>query len=288
MNTHSHSFPLSRVSAAIIAVCALLIVPAIALADPTLPTTVTFTSTAPSGVKYGDKLAYTPTATTDAPTPAVGIVVDPSSSAVCKMTTGVVSVTGAGSCKLKATQPADDTYLEGTATQTFSIAKAPLSVTASSSSNFFGGTVPSIVAFYSGFVNGDSSSKLKTKPTCSTTAIVVSSPGTYPTTCAKAESPNYTFTYTNGTYTISLATLVLVPSAKVHVGKLPKKYTLAGYGWQGWDDEISNDLAGKPHCKVPSKAKRKPGIYKITCTPGKLKSLNYAINFAPGILIVKK
>ena len=42
--------------------------------------------------------------------------------------------------------------------------------------------MPSIVAFYSGFVNGDSSSKLKTKPSCSTTAITVSNPGIYPTT----------------------------------------------------------------------------------------------------------
>lgn len=288
MNTHSHSFPLSRVSAAIIAVCALLIVPAIALAEPTLPANVSFTTTAPSGVKYGDKVAYTPAGTSDSPTPAVSIAVDSSSSAVCKMTSGVVSVTGAGTCKLNASQPADDTYLAGTATQSFSVAKAPLSITASSSSNFFGGSVPSIVAFYNGFVNGDSSSKLKTKPTCSTTAITVSSPGTFPTTCAKAESPNYTFSYTDGTYVISQAPLVIMPSAKVHVGKLPKKYTLTGFGWQGWDDEVSNDLAGKPNCKVPSKAKRKPGIYKITCTAGKLKSLNYSISFAPGYLIVKK
>jgi hypothetical protein len=200
----------------------------------------------------------------------------------------VVSVTGAGTCKINATQPADDTYLAGTATQSFSIAKVPLAITASSSSNFFGGVVPTILPFYSGFVNGDSASKLKTRPTCSTPAINVSNPGIYETKCEKADSPNYTFSYTAGTYTISKAPLVLVPSAKVHLGKLPKKYNLAGSGWQAWDDEFSNDLQGKPSCKVPSKAKRKPGIYKITCTVGKLKSLNYSLSFAPGILIVKK
>jgi hypothetical protein len=272
----------------LIAVCALLIVPAIALAEPTTPANLAFSSTAPSGVKYGDKVAYTPATTTDSPTAAVSVAIDTSSSAVCKLTTGVVSVTGAGTCKINATQPADDTYLAGTATQSFSIAKVPLAITASSSSNFFGGVVPTILPFYSGFVNGDSASKLKTRPTCSTPAINVSNPGIYETKCEKADSPNYTFSYTAGTYTISKAPLVLVPSAKVHLGKLPKKYNLAGSGWQAWDDEFSNDLQGKPSCKVPSKAKRKPGIYKITCTVGKLKSLNYSLSFAPGILIVKK
>ncbi|MBJ7354441.1 MAG: hypothetical protein JHC98_06410 [Thermoleophilaceae bacterium] len=288
MNTHSHSFPLTRVLAAVIAACALLIVPAAAQAVPTDPTNLAFTSTAPTGVKYGDKLAYQVVANSDNTVTPITFAVDASSSTVCKLTGDIVSVLGAGTCKINADQVEADPFLAGTATQSFSIAKASLSITASSSSNFFGGSVPSIAAFYSGFVNGDSSSKLKTKPSCSTTAIAVSHPGVYPTSCSKAESPNYSFTYTGGTYTISLAPLVIVPSAKVHLGKLPKKYTLTGYGWQGWDDDVSNDLAGKPNCKVPSKAKRKPGIYKISCTAGKLKSLNYAITFAPGYLIVKK
>ena len=69
-------------------------------------------------------------------------------------------------------------------------------------------------------------------PTCSTTAINVSHPGTFPTTCAKADSTNYTFTYTDGTYVVSKAPLVLVPSAKVHLGHLPKKFTFAGADFQ--------------------------------------------------------
>jgi hypothetical protein len=238
-------------------------------------------------VKYGDKLSYTLTSTSDSPT-AVTYSADSTSSTVCKVTVDVVSILGAGTCKVNADQPADSTYDVGTDTQSFSIAKASLTITASSSSNFFGGVVPGIVAFYSGFVNGESSSKLKTKPTCATTAINVSNPGTYPTTCSKTESTNYAFTYVDGTYVISKAPLVLVPSAKVHLGHLPKKFSFAGSGWQAWDDEFSNDLLGKPSCKVPSAARRKPGMYKITCNIGKLKSLNYAVSFATGILIVKK
>lgn len=287
MNTHSHSFPLTRVLAVLVAACALLIVPAAAQAEPTTEANLTIDSTAPTGVKYGDKLAYQVTATSDSPVEKT-YSADPTSSTVCKVTGDIVSVLGAGTCKVIAAQVADDTYLPDTATQSFSIGKAALAITASTSSGIFGGTIPSIVAFYNGFVNGDSSSKLKTKPTCSTTAITVSNPGVYPTKCEKADSPNYTFTYTAGTYSVSQAPLVVVPSAKVHLGKLPKKYTLTGYGWQGWDDEVSNDLSGKPKCKVSKKAKRKPGIYKISCTMGKLKSLNYSITLATGYLIVKK
>lgn len=287
MNTHSHSFPLTRVLAAIFAACALLVIPAAAQAAPTTEANLTINSTAPSGVKYGEKVAYTPTTTTDSPT-TVTFTIDASSSAVCKLTAGVVSVSGAGTCKINVAQPEDDTYFADSATQSFSVSKASLAITASSSSGIYGGTIPSTVAFYSGFVNGDSSSKLKTKPTCTTTAITVSNPGVYPTSCSKADSPNYTFTYTAGTYTIAKAPLVIVPSAKVRLGKLPKKYAMTAYGWQGWDDEVSNDITGKPNCKVSKKAKRKPGIYKINCTMGKLTSLNYSITLATGYLIVKK
>jgi hypothetical protein len=285
MNTHSHSFSLKRVFAAIFACCALLAIPGVAQAAD--PANIVITSTAPSGAKYGTPLSYTVTYT-KATDQTVLVAADASSSAVCKVTSEVVSILGAGTCKINVTSPAGGTFDAGTATQSFSISKAALSITASSSSNFFGGVVPGIVAFYSGFVNGDTSSKVTTKPTCSTTAISVSNPGTYPTICEKAVSANYSFTYTSGTYVISKAPLVLIPSAKVHLGKLPKKYNFSGFGWQGWDDEASNDVTGKPSCKVPSKAKRKPGIYKITCTVGKAKSLNYALSFATGILVVKK
>jgi hypothetical protein len=251
------------------------------------PSDLAFTSTAPSGVKYGDKVAYTPVATTLSTSP-VTYSIDSSSSTVCKLTTGVVSVQTAGTCKIVAAAVEDATYEAGTASQSFSIAKVPLTITTSSSSTFFGGVTPSFSAYYNGFVNGDTASKLKKAPTCTSTGVVTSNPGVYPTTCSGAESPNYTFTYVPGTFTVSQSALVLIPSATVHLGKLPKKFTLTGYGWQAWDDEASNDVLGKPKCKVPASAKKKAGTYKITCTKGTLKSLNYALSLAPGILTVKK
>ena len=42
-----------------------------------------------------------------------------------------------------------------------------------------------------------------TAPTCSTTATSSSPAGSYPTTCAGAADPNYTFGYVGGTVTIT-------------------------------------------------------------------------------------
>lgn len=287
MNTHSFNFPLARAFAAAFAVCALLALPAAATAAPSTPANLQITSTAPSGVKYGNTVAYTVTTSTDSPT-TVTVAIDSGSSAVCKLTAGVVSVTGAGTCKINATQPEDDTYLAGSATQSFSVAKAGLTVTALSSSNFYGGVAPSFGPIYTGFVGSDSSSKLKTKASCSTAAIAVSSPGVYETKCSGAASDNYSFTYVNGTYTIVKSPLIVIPSATVKLGKTPKSFDLTGYGWQAWDDEFSNDLTGRPKCHYPKAAKRKPGTYTLKCSIGKLTSANYAITLIPGVLKVKK
>ena len=48
--------------------------------------------------------------------------------------------------------------------------KAPLTVTALSTTVTYGGTVPTMTPNYSGFLNGDTPSSLTTQPTCSTTA----------------------------------------------------------------------------------------------------------------------
>lgn len=287
MNTDSFNFPISRLLAAVFAACALSLVLVVSVASAAT-SNLAFTSTAPSGVKYGDTVAYAPAASATDSTGAVTYAIDAGSSSVCKLTAGVVSVTGAGNCKIVATQAADATYDLTTASQTFAVAKVPLTMYALSASNFYGGVAPSFGPIYTGFVNGDSSSKLKTKPSCSTTAIVVSSPGVYDTKCSGAASDNYTFSYVNGSYTIVQAPLIVQPHATVKLGKKPKAYDLTGYGWQAWDDEFSNDLSGQPKCKYPKSALKKPGTYALNCEIGKLTSLNYAITVIPGVLKVKK
>ena len=71
------------------------------------------------------------------------------------------------------------TYVNGS----LSVTAAALTVTASSGTMTYGGTVPTITASYSGFVNGDTSASLTTQPTCSTTATASSAVGSYPSSC---------------------------------------------------------------------------------------------------------
>lgn len=286
MTKNSNHFPLSRLIAAVFACCLLMAISATsALA---LPSDLAFSSTAPSGLSYGDKVSYTPTASSTSTSPII-FAIDPASSSVCKLASGKVSIAGAGTCKVLATQVADPTYDAGAVSQSFSIAKAALTITAQSASAFYGADVATINPAYSGFVNGESSSKLKTKPSCSSASMLLSPAGTYATSCKGAASDNYSFTYVAGTYRQLLAPLVVIPSAtiKVRAKKVPK-FKLAGFGWQGWDGDVGNDLHGAVKCNVPKSAKRKPGVYKVSCSIGKLTSANYAVTVASGLLTVKK
>ena len=59
------------------------------------------------------------------------------------------------------------------------IGKAPLTITAQNQSMTYGGTMPTLTASYSGFVNGDSSSSLSTAPTVSSATTATANAGTY-------------------------------------------------------------------------------------------------------------
>ncbi|HZW92194.1 MAG TPA: choice-of-anchor D domain-containing protein [Candidatus Eremiobacteraceae bacterium] len=88
-----------------------------------------------------------------------------------------------------------------TLSYTLTVAAAPLTITASSGSMTYGGTVPTITPIYSGLVNGDTAAS-PTPPNCTTTATSTSLPGNYPSTCSGAVDPNYTISYVPGTVTV--------------------------------------------------------------------------------------
>ena len=69
--------------------------------------TISFTSAAPVGAMVGG--TYTPVATATSTLP-VALTIDASASAVCTITGGVVSLTGAGTCVIDANQAGNATY----------------------------------------------------------------------------------------------------------------------------------------------------------------------------------
>ena len=86
--------------------------------------------------------------------------------------------------------PADTRdYSAATASVTINVAKAGLTITASSPSKVYGAALPALAASYSGFVNGDTSASLTTQPALATTTTASSAVASYPTSASGRGRP---------------------------------------------------------------------------------------------------
>ncbi len=102
--------------------------------------------------------------------------------------------------------PADsNALLPVTNSVTINVQQAPLTVTAISTNKIYGSAVPALTATYSGFVLGEDTNNLTSLAAVTTTAVDSSDVGNYPITASGASSPNYSFTYVDGTLTITQA-----------------------------------------------------------------------------------
>ena len=136
---------------------------------------------------------------------------------------GVCSVSGTngttldysavGTCVIDANQAGSIDYLVAQVKEAIPVGKAALLITASSGSMTYGGTVPTITASYSGFVNGESAASLTTAPICSTLATSSSGVGSYASSCSGAVDANYSITYMAGTVSVGQASLNITASA---------------------------------------------------------------------------
>jgi len=119
---------------------------------------------------------------------------------------------------------------------TLSVAKPMLTVTAPSTSKIQGAANPALDPIYSGFVNGQDSSALAVQPTCSTTALLTSPVGSYPTTCSGGVSSNYDFTYVDGSLSVALGSthhIVISPDPKSIVAGTAQIYAAEAFDEQG-------------------------------------------------------
>ncbi len=166
---------------------------------------------------------------------------------------------------------------------------APLTISASSGSTVYGGSVPGIIPNYSGFVNGDSASSLTTLPACSTTATSSSpaSPPTYPSSCSGAGDPNYAISYAAGTVTVTKAPLSIRASdgAMTYGGTVPT-ITPALTGFVNGDGPAS--LAHAPSCLTTAtgSSSASPPTYPSSCSAAA--DPNYAISYVAGAVTVNK
>ena len=118
-----------------------------------------------------------------------------------------LTITGAGTVVVAANQAGNATYAAAPkVTNSITVNKAKLTVTATNLSMKKGATVPALTYAMAGFVNSDTQAKATTgTPALSTTATSKSAAGSYPITvkAGTLAAGSYTFTLVNGTLTVT-------------------------------------------------------------------------------------
>jgi gliding motility-associated-like protein len=127
------------------------------------------------------------------PRPGEGIIYSSNNPAVATIVNNKVHIVGAGVFTLSGTAGTKSgrQYVE--------VNKAPLVVTANNQTKTAGSPNPTLTISYSGFVYEDTPNSLTAEAVVNTTATTSSPAGNYPITVSGASSPNYVFTYQNGT-----------------------------------------------------------------------------------------
>jgi hypothetical protein len=103
---------------------------------------------------------------------------------------------------------------------TLTINKAVLTVKAPSTSRSYGNSNPTLSPAITGFVNNDSPSAVSGSAPCTTTALLSSPIGDYPTECqagSTLSATNYSFTYVTGTLSVVKAALTVTPADATRV-----------------------------------------------------------------------
>ena len=119
---------------------------------------------------------------------------------------GNITPLSVGSTTITITQVASTDYNSATASGTYSVTPASLTILPDNQAITYGMPIPALTATYTGFVNNDSFSNLGSNFTITTTGTSTSAPGNYPITASGAVDPNYTITYQNGTLTVMAST----------------------------------------------------------------------------------
>ena len=159
------------------------------------------------------------------------------------------------------------------------VTKAPLSISGGTYTIKQGEALPTFVASYSGFKNGETESVLTKKPTLTTTATSSSAPGEYEVIVSGAEAQNYNISYTKGKLTITKADPVTVTA---------KSYTRV-YGEANPTFEYTTSgaaLTGTPQISCAATATSPVGTYDIIVSQGSV--TNYNVTYVKGTLTITK
>ena len=118
-----------------------------------------------------------------------------------------VTVVGAGKITITATQGGNATYIPATATQSFIVNPATLTITPVNATRSYNTSNPAFTYVAAGFVGSDTAALLTGAPNYTTTATLSSPAGTYSITATPGTlfAQNYTFAFNPGTLTVTPA-----------------------------------------------------------------------------------
>jgi hypothetical protein len=139
-------------------------------------------------------------------TASSGLAVSYAVTGPATLSSSTLTITGAGPVTVTASQAGNGSYSAATPVQqSFTVAPATLTVTANNASRVYGAANPAFSYAITNFVNGDTLAVVSGTATETTAAIGTSPNGSYPISFSTKSltATNYTFTYVNGTLTVS-------------------------------------------------------------------------------------
>jgi hypothetical protein len=177
--------------------------------------------------------------------------------------------------------------LPSSGTNSLSVTKATLTVTADNKSRLYGDANPTFTASYAGLKNGETlaTSGVTGSPSLTTSAAAASPVGSYTITAALGTlaAGNYQFSFVDGTLSVTKASLTITADAKSKTyGDANPTFTVSYAGFVNSDTSAS--LGGTLAFTTSATAASPVGSYSVT--PSGLTSSNYAISFVPGTLTI--
>ncbi len=241
--------------------------------------TITFAN--PGSRTYGT--AFAPGATASS---GLAVAYTSTTLTICTVSGTTVTPVGVGTCTVTASQPGDASYRAATSvTQSFTVTKAPLTVTADDKTKVYGQANPAFTASYSGLVNNDTAGALGGTLSFATAATAASGAGSYDVTPSGLTSGNYAITFVKGTLTVTKAPLTVTADDKTKVyGQANPAFTASYSGLV--NNDTAGALGGTLSFATAATAASGAGSYDVT--PSGLTSGNYAITFVKGTLTVTK
>jgi hypothetical protein len=199
------------------------------------------------------------------------------------VTTTATASSAVGTYAITASGAVSSNYTISYVAGTLTVTRATLTVTANNATKAYGAANPALTMSYGGFVNGDTAASLTTAPTVSTTATAASAVGTYAITASGAVSANYTFSYVNGTLTVTPVPLTVTADNRTKTyGAANPPLTVSYSGFVNGDTAAS--LTMPPSVSTTATTGSPVGTYPITASGAV--SANYTIGYVSGTLTV--